>query len=403
MISLTFLSLKDFAKEHHGHLHQKTKDRFDLIFIYFHTLLALQTESAYPETQILAALPLIRESSRKEITPQKTDFPNIGLYNDCLSILDILKIEFDSTLKGTPDQIDTLVNKLRPLFSKYQMTGDRFGYMAKFKHFINALKFIWDYDDFTKKQTNPSTYDGYTLAKKLGVPSCPYCNRSYTFTVINTDNTGKNPKSIKIVRPEFDHFYSKSRYPFLNIAFYNLVPSCYICNSTLKGDIEMNVKDHCHPYVEGYEDIFYFQTGVTVRDYLDKGKPPLLVSFIANPKANANHVSRAAATNAIFGIGDIYPHHADIAGDLFLKSIEESKSTIEGYWNQVSKGGKYLFDEKADVYRHFIGNFYTKKEFYKRPLSKFHHDILKETNLLKYIKGLPVRPDPSKAVPVNAK
>jgi len=57
----------------------------------------------------------------------------------------------------------------------------------------------------------------------LKIRTCPYCNRNYIF-VVKKENNGK------VVKPEIDHFYPKSKYPFLAVSFYNLIPSCGMCN-----------------------------------------------------------------------------------------------------------------------------------------------------------------------------
>jgi hypothetical protein len=401
MISLTFLPLNNLADTHYLKMKTKALDRFKEIETYVLELQSLQAKPVFPEAEIKVATAGFRKSTADAIAPAKTPFPNFDLYKDCLDILGKLKTNFDTTLKGTPRQIDSLVNELKPFLTKYHGNGKKFSFQLPFRHFIECLKYIWDYGDFIDIQTNPLKYDAYTLAKDLSVSTCPYCNRAFTFTVIIDDTSGKKTKQNKIIRPQFDHFYSKSRYPFLGIAFYNLVPSCSICNSTLKGETEMSIDTHCHPYVEGYEDVYFFETGVSVKDYLAKGKPPLAIKFNPRGTANSKLKGRAKATHEVFEISTIYPYHADIAEEMFLRSTEDSEKVIDSYWNQISAGGKYMFSHKHEVYRHFIGNFYMTSDFYKRPLSKFQHDILKETKLVDYIKNLPDRPDPSKVVPLN--
>ena len=56
------------------------------------------------------------------------------------------------------------------------------------------------------------------LVKNLDVTVCPYCNRNY----INSrhDKLGC----------EFDHYYSKDKFPFFALTLSNLVPSCSTCN-----------------------------------------------------------------------------------------------------------------------------------------------------------------------------
>lgn len=60
----------------------------------------------------------------------------------------------------------------------------------------------------------------YWLQNQLGVKVCPYCNRMYATTLYGKRRT----------RPDFDHFYPQSRYPYLTVSLFNLIPSCNVCN-----------------------------------------------------------------------------------------------------------------------------------------------------------------------------
>ncbi len=57
--------------------------------------------------------------------------------------------------------------------------------------------------------------------KKINLKVCPYCNRNYIF------NFGKKSES---ATAQMDHFYDKSKYPYLSLCLYNLVPCCSTCN-----------------------------------------------------------------------------------------------------------------------------------------------------------------------------
>ncbi|QXV63722.1 hypothetical protein INP83_11440 [Mucilaginibacter sp. 21P] len=403
MIDLKFLPLNKLANEHYNELNQLTFAKLLAVEDYFSELNRLSSQRRFPKSKVaLAVNKFSKKSTQKLLLPNKTQFHTVGLYQDCLNIINILKSNFDITLKGTPQDIDNLVNTIKSEFLRHgTVKKKQFTYDSYFNHFLEGLKYVWDYGDFTQKQPNLFRYNAYQLAKKLSVNTCPYCNRSFTFT-INIDNPiGKKIKVDEIARPEFDHFYSKARYPFLGISFYNLVPSCSLCNQTFKGDKEMTINTHCHPYVEGYEQVFNFTTGVTVKAFLSQRRPNVPIIFKQNPKADASHVSRAQATQSLFCIGQIYPYHSDIAEELFRRSTEDSKRLIESYWNQKSPNGKYLFPTKDDLYRHFVGNYYSTKDFIKRPLSKFYYDILKETRIISYIRSLPDRPLPSVSIPIN--
>lgn len=104
-----------------------------------------------------------------------------------------------------------------------------------------GLKSVFNYKHFTV--TNAGYYCGYDLASSLNVTTCPYCNRNYTVTVDRKKRT---------TRPDFDHFLPKKDYPLFGLSFYNLVPSCLICNRSVKNQQEVIYGEVIHPYEEGF-------------------------------------------------------------------------------------------------------------------------------------------------------
>ena len=64
--------------------------------------------------------------------------------------------------------------------------------------------------------------DKLQFIKKMNLKVCPYCGRNQ----INVASyEGKRDS-----KPPIDHFLPKSKYPFLAVSFYNLIPCCTTCN-----------------------------------------------------------------------------------------------------------------------------------------------------------------------------
>jgi len=60
------------------------------------------------------------------------------------------------------------------------------------------------------------------------IHTCYFCNIDF----INSFKTRKNETKNGFT---LDHFLDKATYPFLALSIYNLIPSCYVCNSKVKG------------------------------------------------------------------------------------------------------------------------------------------------------------------------
>ena len=87
-----------------------------------------------------------------------------------------------------------------------------------------------------------------TFVAMLGGEVCPYCNRLFVSTV-----PGEKGKS---VRPQLDHYWSKSHYPVFTLSILNLIPSCRVCNH-IQGESELEL---LYPYAEGMGSAYVFHT-----------------------------------------------------------------------------------------------------------------------------------------------
>lgn len=71
-----------------------------------------------------------------------------------------------------------------------------------------------------------SEHYGYRVVDEHGASICPYCN----------EEDIKIVKGNKKHRPDLDHFFPKSKIPFLSININNLIPSGTRCNKSFKKD-----------------------------------------------------------------------------------------------------------------------------------------------------------------------
>lgn len=219
----------------------------------------------------------------------------------------------------------------------------------------------------------------YSISSELGYNTCPYCNRTYIHTIIDRHRNG-------LIRPTFDHFFSQTDHPLLALSFYNLIPSCYYCNSSLKGDKMMASDTHLHPYLEGFENDIRFH--ILIKDIKpDKSHPDNYHLFLKteledfHPKFYKTFFNRSPVRNEhrgninLFKLNEIYNAHKDIVGELIVKcdslSIDYADS-LKGFF-------PLLKTNKAEFYRFYFGNYFHEKDFHKRPLAKMSKDIISKT------------------------
>lgn len=216
-------------------------------------------------------------------------------------------------------------------------------------------------------------WNAYELAKKIGVNVCVYCNRSYTFT-LGTD-------SKKGTRFQFDHFFHQSKYPYLALSFFNLIPSCYICNDTLKNEEEFSLDTNIHPYVEGFSNDLVFTIKPKNINFINGNHSAYRIKFKkgSHSKWNSAKLKSAFRNILIFRLNDLYNMHKDYVDEIIQKSIVYSPAYLQGLY--IKYQGT-LFKNVEDVNRFVLGNYTTEINYHKRVLSKLTTDISKELGLI---------------------
>jgi hypothetical protein len=231
---------------------------------------------------------------------------------------------------------------------------------SNIKSVLDYVQSAFDYKFFIGLEPREN-YSSYHLAKALNRSSCTYCNRAYTTTM-------ESRSGGKLMRPQFDHWFPKSKYPLLAISFYNLIPSCYTCNSSAKGDLELSLNEHIHPYIDKTSlDSFKFNYIFFKR--IDEYR--LLVE-----RKGTNE--KAIKTIRQLEVDTMYKTHIDELADLIKIKQAYSDKYIELMQNFFPKSSL----SKQEVFRLLFGTELDSKDFHKRPLSKFKNDILQKLDII---------------------
>lgn len=230
---------------------------------------------------------------------------------------------------------------------------------------LHSLKMAFDY----KGKISENADRAYRLTEMKGSNVCTYCNRQYIFTI----NKPKSRKSLEhIARPELDHWFCEELYPLLSLSFYNLIPSCHICNSSAKGSVVFSLANHVHPYLQNDPN-----PNITFR-------PTPSVEYPTHWDVVIDRTIGTREDNTVkaFALDEIYSMH----GRLEVEELMQfNYSYNTGYLN-------ILFEEllngfcpklsKAEVYRMLFGTELEPERFGERPMSKLKHDILKYLNVI---------------------
>lgn len=266
---------------------------------------------------------------------------------------DFIIDNLDIILKARPNEL-LGVNKMYQKSCRARGTGS-----------LKNLKFnlhkIFDYKYFSSKST--PNYNAYDLTKRLGFNTCPYCNRGFIYTIEGNKE--------KIVRPDIDHFYAKSDYPLLALSFYNLIPSCLVCNRTLKG--KRKVQSCLNPYEDGFSDALSFN--YFINDVQSgKGFSSKYTILFKENELLKQKVNRCNQNVALFKLKDIYSQsRGNEVADIIKKHEMSNGKYLQILHNTFPKLGTV-----QELYNIAFNNYYLEEDFAKRPLSKLTRDIFEQ-------------------------
>lgn len=275
------------------------------------------------------------------------------------------------TKRLTSFEIKTLLTKL---IGKLKSTQDQI-----------ILDFVFDYPKYFHQTKSNTSYFGVKLAKALFTNVCVYCNREYISTIL-----GDNEK--KHISPAFDHFLSQSEYPYMAISLFNLIPSCYSCNSQLKHNKPFNINDYLYPFEDSYEGKAEFKTYwnksflsteipeaelVNVNDLKIEIKPiytpePKIFGDLSLPQNERKGNIKVFQTELVYD-----SIHRDSVLEVITQFRVHSKKDIESL-----KTSYTFIKNDADVYQFYFKNYLDEKDFNKRPLSRMTRDIAMQINVI---------------------
>ncbi|MED3977159.1 hypothetical protein P4639_27790 [Priestia megaterium] len=227
--------------------------------------------------------------------------------------------------------------------------------------------FIYTYKKFSTrddKHFNEIGYNALTLINHLGISVCPYCNRNF---ITNTKLIDKNNNKYIKRTAQLDHFYPESKYPYLALSYYNLIPVCGSCNM-----IKSNNLVGVNPYEITNSDehlIFDYNFGKSISE------STVDTVFLSNEfKKNWTEL----------GLEELYNSHNNYLVDLLYRILIYNslyKKDLSTYFNKWSNGANSETEitlTKEDFERIIYGNHYLEHNLNKHPLSKLTKDIVRQ-------------------------
>ena len=211
-------------------------------------------------------------------------------------------------------------------------------------------------------------WSAWHYLKSLNVSACSYCNSDGVFSLVLFSSDKTSVETLK--RSPFDHFFSKSKYPFLSLTLANLIPACSRCNTNFKGAAEFD-SSYIYPYQESFSDGVNFYTVFKNSETLLR-PTNLGLDILVAPKFSGEPtiVNRALRSAEFFHLSEVYNQlYKDFAVDLTRKSILMPNEYVQDLKRRIP----WLLD--SEVKRLLLGCECEFNDFNRRPLSKLALDI----------------------------
>ncbi len=310
--------------------------------------------------------------NRKRAGFSKREYNIIKLRNSIIRSIE----KFENNYKGTKFDICDIAEQWKVEINKFNIADVNNICYEEFKIFdkmnsdlINKRNEFWgNYSEFkndvTKKEIK-EFWGAYNFVKEIGIMTCPYCNRVYTNLII-----GKK----KNYRPALDHFYPESKYPYLALSLFNLIPCCNICNSSFKSDSDKKINNL---YDTGFENKYLFKYE-KINESKKVTNSNIIIKIIPINEENDMMIDNNIE---LFEIQSAYTTHKDIVVEMCKQRERYSDSEIKRLIDSE------IFTSRTDFLEQVIlnGPIATDK-FHQVPLAKFKRDIAYQLDFIKKYK-----------------
>ena len=172
-----------------------------------------------------------------------------------------------------------------------------------------------------------------------------------------------------------DHILPKSKYPYLSISLFNLIPSCYSCNSKFKSTREFNRLDFLNKISPSSETFdldkslkFRLNFNINEGNFAEKIKKIEEIDDIKVVLTNVKSENEVDTFIDMFALKGRYDFHKNISYDLIKKRKNYSDSQIKEI-AQLTK--RDILDVKKDLFSSLI----FENENTNEPFEKYKKDI----------------------------
>lgn len=258
------------------------------------------------------------------------------------------------------------INETKPVNkSDLKEISDKISEIVYFSNFLKNTFYYKYYDKWDAYKLASDLYD------KANIKVCPYCNRNFVTVLVDEENGGKT-------RMTYDHFYDKATFPYLALSFYNLVPSCKVCNSDFKNTKNFYNEPHIHPYIDDINKL-KFKLDIENVDFINAKIGSYNIKLnVDDFKDDCYNRTKIINHNNTFKIEQLSNFHKSISDKIIRKFYIYNEDKINELYNSFDG---QLFSSKEEIFLMIYGMLSVNND---EPFSKLTLDIIDDLNGKKY-------------------
>ncbi len=263
--------------------------------------------------------------------------------------IEFLKVEYQKILEKEKFS-DTEKKLLTINFKEITDNCDYVGIKANRENF-----------NYSKHQQKIAKY----FATHIKPTTCYYCNIDF----INVYEIEKKDKIELKNGFTLDNVLPKEEYPYFALSLFNLVPSCYICNSKIKGRQKLG-------NISPTSEKFQFHEKVKFKTFINNQKLQFETDNDINVRLIESYSDEYNNYIEIFRLNECYEFHRNLVIEMLDKRRRYPDSRIR----ELADLTKQPFEKvKSDLF----GKYLNDSDLSKRPLAKLTRDIAEELGLYK--------------------
>jgi hypothetical protein len=216
---------------------------------YDELILPINNDGTYHARQSLIG----RIKARKEVDRLIPDPLRVGFWD---YFLNNNYANLRRVISSRPDELQLIINEIDAQFGLGFLSISHSYLNAQLTGFGQIVKSVFNYENYRNTDRPANYFNSYNIKY------CTYCNKDEIQNIEEINNATGNILRTRLY--QLDHFYPRSRYPYLSLSFFNLIPGCANCNATLKGEKNFNINTHFNPFHKRLNDFYQFEINTII-------------------------------------------------------------------------------------------------------------------------------------------